>query len=127
MAIDIHIATSTVAMSIYNLVAFAGRPMTLDEMLVGLKKVQFYDIELDDLVKPIEELARRGWMVANDGRFEIVDNVKRRLIRSRDRFDFAHDDDGHESPFGGWNGWTTACDGCPGAKLDDIAAQEALR
>ncbi len=126
MSIDIHIADSTIAMSIYNVIAFMGRALTVNEVCEALKVSHFDDIELSDLEKPLEQLARRGWVVPFDkGRkLEIVDWSKRRLIRARSRGNFKYDDRG--KPHGGWDGWTTqGDDGSPGFLLGDIAKEMA--
>lgn len=123
MAIHHSIATSTIAMSIYNVIAVARRPLQKEEILAGMRAGLGERYELADLDEALTELVKRGWVIRDSlGLFEIVDAEKRRIIRSRACNDFKTQ---NGKTVGGWAGWSTACNTCPGVMLDDIAKEAA--
>lgn len=121
MSLEHHISVSTVAMSVYNIIAFSGRPLAPEEIVSALG-YHFDDIELEDIEAPLEQLARRGWLVAEEGKLEIVDADERRIIRTR-ADDHYYDDEG--IPQGGWKGWTSQCPNREGKLLTEIAKEVA--
>jgi hypothetical protein len=95
--------TSTVAMSAYNLVAVAGRPLTEVEIRERLASSQHPGLGIERTREAVNALVSRHLMrLAGDGAFDIVDPL-RRVVVGRDRSDAEVLDDGTVT--GGWNGW----------------------
>ena len=95
---------STVALSAYNLLALANRPMSTGEIAEELRKAQ-HPLAADDLfTRAVDGLVSRGFVNVRDGLVWSKDR-KRRIIRRRKRDDVTVDSETGRIN-GGWTGWT---------------------
>jgi len=85
-------AISTVAMSIYNLLAAEGPVLSKNRILAELETRQLPGLKKSALHNALNELKKRGLVLATRKGFKIVD-PQRRLAIERNR-------DGD-----GWDGW----------------------
>jgi hypothetical protein len=99
---ELH-AVSTVAVSAYNLVAVAGKPLKATEIRERLASSQHVGLSIERTREALNGLVGRKLMrLAGDEAFDVVD-PKRRVVVGRDRSDAQVLDDGAVT--GGWNGW----------------------
>lgn len=89
-----EIADSTVAMSLYNVVASGGAE-TLEDARLALSR-HGYLFALEDLERVLRQLVERGLMVGRDGRV-FVTGPMGHVVTCRDRDDPE-----------GWRGWRVA-------------------
>ncbi len=96
-------ADSTIAITVYNLLAINRNPLDVTELLTGAS-AQHCSVEPVQLSRAAQALVERGWVGSNpDGTYFCKDS-HRRVVIARDRSDAeATDDDGN--CVGGWNGW----------------------
>lgn len=115
-------ALSTIAMSVYNLIAVSKLSHTPDVIAEGLCGKLLPSLDEDDVQVALDVLVQRGWIAEIEGRYRVLD-PKFRLVRSRSRDDIAVDKDGNA--VGGWSGWSVQCEQCGGVHLleDVISGQ----
>jgi len=94
-------------MTIYNLIAVAGCPLSSAVLFDRCVMVQLPGLSQDDFDAGLQATVKRKRVVqetsATDVMYDIADK-KRRIVSQRDRSDAAKvDDDG--VMLGGWNGW----------------------
>lgn len=94
-------ALSTVAMSIYNLLANYG-VLNLDR-IVHLVNQQLPGIKIEHVNDAIYKLKNRVWIVGNNNGFKLFDD-QRRPVLSRNREDCYMDNETGEI-IGGWSDW----------------------
>ena len=94
---------STVAMSVYNLLALKGRPVEAAELLADLQALQLPELGDELFTKALAQAEARGLVRGREGLFWIKD-PRRRRITSRDRSD-GHVDEATGEVLGGWGGW----------------------
>lgn len=100
-------APSTVAMTAYNLIASARKPMAPDALFSMCEQVQLPKLTKDIFDMGMNGLIARGRAKMVKGEVAITD-PQNRVIKERDRSDaFDTDEDG--IPTGGWNGWLVQC------------------
>jgi hypothetical protein len=96
-------AASTIAISVYNLLARRGRPLNdIDELTETLAHMQHPELDTDTVQKAVDELQERKLLVLRNGKLDVSD-PQRRIIVNRDRDDGYIDDDGIIQ--GGWDNW----------------------
>lgn len=94
---------STVAMSIYNLLALKGRPTEGAELLADLSALQLPELAAELFTRALAQAVSRGLVRGREGRYWIKD-PRRRRITTRDRSD-AEVDEATGQVNGGWGGW----------------------
>lgn len=87
------IATSTIAMSAYNMLALIGRPMTWDELHTAVSQAYGEPMEKGAFLRAAAGLLRRGYVSKLPGNLLALKDKYRRRVRWRDRTG------------DGWNGW----------------------
>lgn len=87
------LADSTVAMSVYNVLAHAARGLKADDLMSGLRAFGMPQADERQVARCLAHLDARGWIVTG-ARLRVID-PKRRLVRTRNRNDPS-----------GWGGWT---------------------
>lgn len=114
MSIDhIQIAQSTLAMSVYNMVAMLEQPLALATIATRLEMSHLPGLEVADIQEPTEEMVKRGWVVLDpEGCVQLVD-THHRMVRERAR-------SGE-----GWDGWIVSCPSCKPKYLEDILKEMA--
>jgi len=96
-------ATSTIAMSAYNVMAVTGGDgVDKVDLLQRLITLQHPDLGLEQLENALDSLTERNLIKEADSRFKVKD-AKRRVIVNRSLKDVEVDEDGNVS--GGWTGW----------------------
>ncbi len=95
--------TSTIAFSLYNLLALRGEASSVDEMLDDLKMIQHPLLELPQLSRALDRLEEKKLVVRDGAVYRIADK-RRRVIVERDLSDAAVDPETGEL-VGGWNDW----------------------
>lgn len=94
---------STVALSAYNLLALANRPMSVSEIAEELRKAQ-HPLASDDLfARAVAGLVERGFVHEGHGLVWSKDR-RRRIVRRRNRTDVSVDAETGRVD-GGWTGW----------------------
>ncbi len=114
MSIDhTEFAPSTLAMSVYNMVAMLEQPLTLATIAARLEMSHLPGLEVIDIQGPTEEMISRGWAVLDpEGRVQLVDK-HHRMVRERARSG------------DGWDGWIASCPNCKPKFLEDILKEMA--
>jgi hypothetical protein len=96
-------ADSTIAMSIYNIVAKLGRPLgNIDEILDVVRKLYHPGLLKKDAKRAVAELKKRKLLIKVKGGLDVAD-VQRRLVVGRNREDAEIQEDGTVT--GGWKDW----------------------
>ena len=95
-------ATSTIAFSIYNLIAVQRGVGKREELLKKLKTIQHPEIEKEHFDSAVSELLNRKYIVDRDGILMLIDPSFRTIV-SRNLSDGKVHEDGTIT--GGWNGW----------------------
>ncbi|MCP4674328.1 MAG: hypothetical protein GY854_02180 [Deltaproteobacteria bacterium] len=96
-------ATSTVAISVYNLLTITGDAITLKEIHRRLESQQHPGLDIDQLSAAVIELVHCKLLQADGDKYCGID-LKRRTIAVRDRSDGAINPETGECE-GGWHGW----------------------
>ncbi len=95
--------TSTIAFSLYNLLALRGEASSVDEMLDDLEMIQHPLLELPQLNRALDRLEEKKLVIRDGDDYRVIDR-RRRVIVERDLLDAAVDPETGEL-VGGWNGW----------------------
>ena len=100
-SIDLY-ATSTIAMSILNLLAVGRCEIPFDPIFMELKS-QHPGLERYLIDRAIEQLAERGLIVKSDVGYRCA-KPNQTIVVTRDRSDFSINHETGEQE-GGWSGW----------------------
>lgn len=96
------LATSTIAMTIYNILATIGGPANPFQLYCQAKKMQHPILDRKQFDAALMRLNRMRLVQSTQFGFMVVDR-SRRLIVSRDRSDIKLQSNGEVT--GGWNAW----------------------
>lgn len=112
-------APSTVALTMYNILADLGRPADLAELLDACRAQQHPEAEFDLAVQAAKGLLDRGYVRMKNGKIRLKDTCRLHVLE-RDRSDgYEMDDEGNLS--GGWNGWMLgAYHGGPLVRIEEV-------
>lgn len=110
--------SSTVAMTLYNLLAIKGRPADLVELLDECRRSHLPEADMEIAQDAAAGLLDRGRVNSEGGLFWLKD-PQRRFITHRDRSD-ADQVDKHGNSLGGWNGWLVSSHGGAPVQLDEV-------
>lgn len=103
-------ATSTIAMSAYNVLAACGDPMTATQILDALS-LQHPGLEISQLLTALARLVKLNLIIRRKKAYQSID-VQRRVVLKRDHTD-AKIDPKTGNVKGGWNGWLIGRLGSP--------------
>jgi hypothetical protein len=98
-------ADSTIAMSAYNVLAEQGGCANKDSIFATLLRRAHEDLGREQFERAFSRLRDKNLIVERDGRWKVAD-VRRQLIKSRNREDMIETADG--TIVGGWDDWAVA-------------------